>query len=95
MWKPDLGQEVLGGVESARLVQLVEDRDPLGLRVADADEDGRETHLALQLLHGEVGGAQGAPGLDLGGTGCCWSVTYMGMVCTGMMQHFVGLDFVA
>ena len=61
----NLGQEILGCEEPLRLVQLLKDGYFLRLRVSDADEDGRETHLALQLLHGQVGGTQVATGLDL------------------------------
>ena len=60
-----LGQEILGGVEPVRFVEPFKDGYLFRLGVSDADEDGGEPHLALQLLHGQVGGAQVATGLDL------------------------------
>ena len=48
-----------------RLVELLKDGYLFRLRVSDADEDGRESHLAFQLLDGQVGGAQVTTGLDL------------------------------
>ena len=48
-----------------RFVELLKDGDLFRFRVSDADENRREPHLALQLLDGQVGGAQVATGLDL------------------------------
>ena len=60
-----LGQEILGREESLRLVQFLKNGDLFRLRISDPDEDRRKSHLALQLLHGQVCGAQVATSLDL------------------------------